>query len=671
MANGRVEVNTDLQLNTQIRPQATAVDTFAAPAQAPMDKNLERLSQALAGFSTSIDSYGQVAAIKDKAASDEAFKLEKARRSGLSWEQLQAERAAGTLKAYQDPIKQSGIESIDGLVRGRALTEQMTNHLKTEYDPAKDGSVRDYVQKMQREAIVGMTDAQATQVLTQSNSVSEWGEGYLNDKANTKIVDDAKTSAYQYMDTQVADGVKTNMAPADIAKQIWSNYNNKSTKGFLGVDQKDLDNSTIAIARNYADKHPEVAIALLTTPKTGDDGKVLSLLDDPNRRELADNIIATANRTLDLHEKAQIETDLGTAALAALEGKSLNGVRDEVKHTTRGTEVKMSAEELKKKGVQLYLDNVSPQLQKDLHESDEQRIQREFLTLNSAGQQHPFIKGEVNGINALATPVTMSDPEARDKLLSRTHRAVWLMNVGKNSGIDYMSDEKDRKFAQAFSTFKRVPNREGKTMTDDEALTAAMETTNPSVGGVGGLSRDAQDRINEKVRDDIATRPGLLWGRRGATPKNFSVPQQMVTDLATKYIVGGNMGEDEAIEAAVDSVSKSVFTYNGVVLTKPQGFMVNEDFEEVVDANIDKWSAENPKTLRDNHISSSADLAIKEINDPYGNNSGGRFRLVHADDLMPVRDDDGNPVIISVQQLREEKAAAKDKKNRQAIHDTQ
>ncbi|MBY5581860.1 hypothetical protein [Rhizobium leguminosarum] len=671
MANGRVEVNPSLGLNNQLRPQATAVDTFATPAQAPIDKSLERLSQALAGFSTSIDSYGQVAAIKDKAATDEAFKLEKARQSGLSWEQLQEERKAGTLPAYKDPIRQAGIEAIQGMVRGRSLSDAMQNHLKTDYDPEKDGSVRDYVQRMQKEAIVGMTDAQATQVLAQSNSVSEWGEGFLNDKKNTETIDAAKASAYQYMDTQVVDGIKNSISPEDIAKRIWDNYAAKSTKGFLGVDYKDLDNSTLAIARNYADKSPSVAIALLTTPKKGTDGITGSLLDNPRLREQADNIIATANRTLDLQEKKTLEDGVAQAALEALTNKSLNSVRDVALKTTRGTEVNVSADQVKKQGVQLYLDKVSPQLQKDFHEGDEDRLQREFVTLNNAGQQHPFIKGEVNGINALATPATMSDPEARDKLLQRTNRAVWLMNVGKNSGIDYMDDEKDRKFAMAYSTFKRVTQKDGSTMSDDEALTAAMETTNPSVGGVGGLSRDAQDRIDQKVRDDIATKPGWLWGRRGAAPKNFSVPQQMVTDLATKYIVGGNMDEDAAIDAAVESVAKSVFTYNGVVLTKPKGFQLNEDFEEVVGSHITDWVKANPKTMRDNGLSGEDDLAIKEVNDPYGNNSGGRFRLVHADDLTPVMDDSGHMVVLTVQQLREEKAAIKDKKNRKAIKDTQ
>lgn len=670
MANGRVEVNPSLQLNNQLRPQATAVDTFATPAQAPIDKSLERLSQALAGFSTSIDSYGQVAAIKDKAATDEAFKLEKARQSGLSWEQLQEERKAGTLPAYKDPIRQAGIEAIQGMVRGRSLSDAMQNHLKTEYDPEKDGSVRDYVQRMQKEAITGMTDAQATQVLAQSNSVSEWGEGFLNDKKNTQIIDDAKASAYQYMDTQVVDGIKNNTAPEDIAKRIWDNYAAKSTKGFLGVDYKDLDNSTLAIARNYADKSPSVAIALLTTPKKGTDGITGSLLDNPRLREQADNIIATANRTLDLQEKKTLEDGVAQAALEALNNKSLNSVRDVALKTTRGTEVNVSAEQVKKQGVQLYLDKVSPQLQKDFHEGDEERLQREFVTLNNAGQDHPYIKGEVNGINALATPATMADPEARDRLLQRTNRAVWLMNVGKNSGIQYMDDEKDRKFAMAYSTFKRVTQRDGSTMSDDEALTAAMETTNPSVGGVGELSRDARDRIDQKVRDDIATKPGWLWGRNGASPTNFSVPRQMVTDLATKYVIGG-LGEDAAIEAATEAVSKSVLTYNGVVLTKPKGFQLNDDFEEVVGSHITDWVKANPKTMRDNGLSSADDLSIKEVNDPYGNNSGGRFRLVHADDLSPVMDDEGHMVVLSVQQLREEKAAITDKKRRKAIKDTQ
>jgi hypothetical protein len=670
MANGRVEVNPSLQLNTQLRPQATAVDTFATPAQAPIDKSLERLSQALAGFGTSIDSYGQVAAIKDKAATDEAFKLEKTRQSGLSWEQIQAERKAGTLKAYQDPIRQSGIEAIQGMVRGRDLSTAMQDHLKTEYDPEKDGPVRDYVQRMQKEAIVGMTDSQATQVLAQSNSVADWGEGFLNDKKNTETIEASKSSAYQYMDTQVVDGIKNNTAPADIATKIWSNYAAKSTKGFLGVDFKDLDNSTVAIARNYADKSPEVAIALLTTPKKGTDGINGSLLDNPRLREQADNIIATANRTLDLQEKKALEDGVGKAALDALTNRSLNSVRDVALTTTRGTEVNVSAEQVKKQGVQRYLDTVSPQLQKDFHESDEDRLQREFVTLNNAGQQHPFIKGEVNGINALATPATLADPDAREKLLSRTNRAVWLMNVGKNSGIDYMEDEKDRKFAMAYSTFKRVTQRDGTTLSDDEALTAAMETTNPSVGGVGNLSRDAQDSIDQKVRDDIATKPGWLWGRNGTTPTNFSVPRQMVTDLATKYVVGG-LDEDTAIEAATEAVSKSVLTYNGVVLVKPKGFQVNEDFEEVVGSHIDDWVKANPKTMAANGLGGGDDISIKEVNDPYGNNSGGRFRLVHADDLTPVMDDNGHMVVISVQQLRDERAATKDKKDRKAVKDTQ
>ncbi|MGV1762794.1 hypothetical protein [Rhizobium rhizogenes] len=658
MAQGRVDVNTNLQLNTRLTPQASPVDTYAQPARTPMDNNLERLSKALEGFSSSVDTYGQVAAIKANAADKQTLQLQEAKIGGMSKDEIAQARKDGTLPAYADPLKQAGIDAAVGAREGSQDSDALQNFFKTEYDPSVHGEPRQYIEKFQKEAIAGMNPVRATQYIRQTNPLFDWVDGHMKDVANQKVVEDAHTSAYTLIGQTVDSGIKAGDDPGKVQAAVRAQYANIGQKGILGLTNKDIDNTVLAVARDNALTNPSYAIALASAQTVAPDGTKVGFLINPRTADQAQAIIASASSALQKKAKVAWENSQAQIGGNAILNKTFPQTKAPSFTNADGSVSEVSDDEFKKKAVQGYLTG-SPDVAKQRHENPTQQLSREFNDLRAAGLQHPQLKTQVNGIAARLSPSSLSDPDQKQQVLTMLKTGQWMLNESQNSLHDYVQKQEDRDAISVFNAFKTVPNADGTTYSDEEALAKAIEITNPQIRPSTNFSQDDQAQIDGLMGGIVK---GQGWFGFGSTrPGNYSAIENKVQYLARGFIAAG-LGHEDAIAKAADAVQKSSLIYNGVMLPKVNGFVVDDDFQPTVKSFIDDWAAKNPKTLKDYGIDAS-DIAILPSGNVNGD-SGGHFRLVSKDGLDDILDDNHDQVIFDANDLRNKRAA--DKKARDA-----
>ncbi len=651
-----------LNLSNRLNPQATPVDTYASPARAPVDDSLDRLSKALEGFSTSIYTYGQVAAAKQHAADKDTLAFQEAQIGGMSREQLAAARKDGTLPAYADKAKQAGIDGAMGLRQGALDSEDLQNFFKTQYDPAQHGTPQEYIQKKQREAIAGMPVVAATQYIRQTNPVFDWVVGYQNDQKNKQVVEDAHTATYTLLGQTVTDGIKAGQSPEDIQKSVRSQYPKIGQKGLLGVDNRAIDESVLAVARDNAQAHPEVAMALVATPSVAPDGTKLGFLSNPRTAERAQAIISEAAGSLQKKAKVTWENAQGSiGASAILSGNYAAVDRHDYKNPD-GSITTMSQDDFNKKSVQAYLD-ASPKIAKERHEDQGLQLSREIHDLRSAGLVHPKVQAQVNGIASRLVPSILNDPEEKEKVLDKLKTGQFLLNQGQNSLHGYTEKAEDRDAISVYNAFKTMgQNPDGTTYSDEQALTVAMEIVNPAIRPQTNFTKEDQEAIDSNM-DSIAKGQGWFgWG--SSKPANSSAIENKLEYMAKGFIASG-LSHEDAIAKATKAVQDSSLIYNGVMLPSVNGFVADSDFQPTVKSYIDDWAKQNPKTLKALGIDAD-DIAILPMGNVNGD-SGGHFRLVTKSGLSDILDDSHNQVIFNANDLRNKRAADKRARNDAAI----
>ncbi|TCR92575.1 hypothetical protein [Rhizobium sp. BK376] len=648
---GRVEVNTNLGLNDRLTPQASPVDTYAEPARSPMDDSLDRLAKSLAGFSTSIDTYGQVAAVKQSAADKQTLALEEAKIGGMTKEQIAKARADGSLPAYADPLKQAGIDAAVGSQLGSQYSEDTQNYVKTQYDPAKDGPIRDFLEKRQRDATAGMNPVQATQFIRQTNPLFDWAVGHQNDVANQQTVEKAHTAAYTLIGNTVTNSIKAGDSPEATVAAVRAQYGNIGQQGILGITEKDIDNTVLAVARDNAQTNPNFALALANSQSTDKDGNKTGFLINPTTADRAQEIITTANAAIQKKAKVDFGNSLGNLGAGAILNHTFTGLKPPSFTNADGSVTEVSPEDFSKKATASYLAN-SALVAKQRHEDPSQQMAREFSDLRRAGLQHPELKSQVNGIAAMLSSANVRDPEARAQLLTKFKTGQWMLNESQNSLQDYVQKQEDKDALATFNAFKTVPNADGTTYSDEEAMDFASEVSNPVYRANTHFTNDDQSRIDSLMGGIVKGTGWFGWG--SSKPGNYSAIENKVEYLARGFIARG-MDHEDALNKAADAVQKSSLIYNGVMLPSINGFTADDDFQPTVKSFVDDWAAKNPKALKANGIDAS-DIAILPLGSVNGD-SGGHFRLVSKSGLDDILDDNHNQVIFNANDLRNKRAA--------------
>jgi hypothetical protein len=624
------------------------------------------LSKALEGFGTSIYSYDQVATAKTKVANQETLALDEAKIGNMTKDQIFAARKDGTLPAYADHLRQAGIDGIVGGRRGQQEQDLMQDYVKTQYDPAKDGDLDGFISKWQQKTIAdeGMNTVMATQFLRQTAPVKDWAVGALNDQKNQQITDDSHTSAYTLIQQTVDAGVKAGDSPEKVQQSVRAQYANLGQKGILGLRNKDIDATVLAVARDNAVTNPEHAIALMQTESTAPDGTKVGFLTNPNTADQAQAIIAGADKAISARAERKWNDDQGKNGAAAILAKNYANVDRTPFMKPDGSMLDPSDADFNKRAVKGYLD-VSPQVAKERHESPAQTTAREFNDLRSAGLNHPKLEAQVNGIAKQLSPSVFNDPDRKAQLLGKLKTGQWMLNESQASLHAYTKDQNDVDAVSIFNEIKNdAQNDDGSGYSDEQALKLTMEAVNPVIKPDTNFTQADHDAVDSQL-GSIAAGEGLFgWG--GGSPANYNAVKTKVEYLARAFIASG-LSSDQAITRAAKSVQKSSLIYNGVMLPKINGFDAGDDFVPTVRSYVNDFASKNPKTLKDLDIGAD-DIAILPMGNVNGD-SGGHFSLVTKHDLTPILDENHNQVIFNANDLRNKRATETDIRRRKAISD--
>lgn len=281
---GRAIPNTQLRQAPSLRPQAAPVNTYARPAQAPIDNNLRNLAESLASLNPSLMRFAETR----KETMDETLSARVAQKyAGKTYEEQRT--------LYKDdPDAQSllGRRAIAANM-GRAYAQQVgrtaADYYESQFD--KDGGDLDgYLNGLQRQAIDANPDdpffaEQFSQVFDPiAQSIRNKHTQYGVERTQEKVAETVHNSWLGTVNASIVQDVPA----ADIAENIRSSY--EVNKEGLKMSYADQDKQVVGLIQQLtlqmdqepgqAEKLYGVIQALSVNPRTAADGTKLGRLLD-------------------------------------------------------------------------------------------------------------------------------------------------------------------------------------------------------------------------------------------------------------------------------------------------------------------------------------------------------------------------------------------------------
>ena len=640
-----------------LKPAPVQSDTFVAAPPPVRDNRMGQLAEALGAFSGSIGRLGAV--VNKKSAEDKQKEIwaEEKKLAGYTREQYAEAVEKGEVPEYEDKFKQKAIKSVFGSEYGAKRAGDLKQDLIKDFD-WENGDVDEYITQRVQEDVdkYGEDPNFGRSYVRQMRQLREWA---INERERRKVAgfQEAKErAAFGFIDTHVNHGAENGSDPEQIASSIYAEYHNLGKKGTLGMDYKKLDQEVLNKARRIASTHPDIAIALISHERKGDDGQMRSLLTDPNARDTVLQIQAQANKVYTERDEAEQRAGLQDNDRTLFE----QGRGDEIEDTTitrrDGKKVTISAEDRMEAAKEAYFKR-SEQIAQTRREEPNERLARELRATRLSGEKHPKLEKAVGGMADMASIDMMQDPEAKKKLLGKLETYKWMQNESTNSTIAYTKPA-DRDFAETYIMAQRYLGQD-----KDTALSTAIRAQQLTKDGAVKLGRNEFASLQSKVKK-LASTPGRFWGTSSVVPANYSVVEQNVTRMAGTFIKLG-LKPDKAVKAAAEAVKKHTITYNGVVLDM-QGHDLPDNFDESLDANIKDFANRNKLVMERNDLDVD-DLSVVPAHS--GSVHGGRFMLIDKDTLLPVHDDKGNAVFMTLGGLRKDAKRRQDARDNKAVRD--
>lgn len=653
MAQGRVQVD-ELRSDIRLQPTPIQSDTFAAPARIPENQNLARLADALSSFSGSL---GRLAERQDDGKDERALMIEQKRFSGLTLEQQRDEVESGARPNYANDFVRKGVENLRGDAYGRSRAAELEQRIKTTHDWGNDPDAL-YAQVIQEDmGKYGSDPNFVNQYLRQMQAGRLQARGIVEQRRVDDFTKETHTAAFVGMDGVIDAGIKAGKDPEAIAKEVMGSYKVLGKDGVLGVNYDVLDKERLNASARLAETEPETALALLTATRKGRNGSDMSFNSDPETRDRVLRIQAVAQKALaERSEKAFLDgVSKENAGLMA--SGNLDGIEERrYKSPVTGEEKVLTADAQRDKVVYDYMER-SPKIAEENRETGNERIGRELRVFRMGGKNHPEIEKRVSGIFQMAHAGLSQDPEAQDKLVQKLDAYKWLRNESTQSLLSHVKDEKDRDFAETYLAGQTYLG-----MAPEEAVSFATRATKITSEGMPTISPQQRDEVRRKV-NNVGTKPGWLWNS-DVKPANSAIVTQRVTTLALGIMNAQGVDMDKAIDMASEAVKATSTTYRGNVL-ELQGMTLPDNFAEVLDEQLADFAAKSPLMMQRNGISES-DLNVI----PAGSTgqSGGRF-IVTDEDLNPIKDDQGNLVLMTLSQVRQRAAAKENERKDKQFRD--
>jgi len=661
----RVQVG-DLSAPEQIRPAGYQSDTFAQAAQAPINRDAERLADALGTFRTGVLQLH--AGMKADQAKNEAdWKKAQTDRRTIEFNQyvattpeqeILADIKRGQAPYYADPF-------IGSLAR-KFYTQKMLKDFASEVDAdIAEGKIPLGRPDFNPERYVLEKARGRAEIFSNSpEEASGFASGLAEIRDDLKkkhqgvvgkaVTDGLEQMAWTNFADGIANGIDSKLPPDLLYAQIRRMYKElgpRSQGGSADIAYSRLDEILLNVleAKAKDPKQAEVTRQILEMPRVsvdGDNTRLGSFSQTLKHSDKSRAIFDSATKTLVDNEKLTTERAIAEQDKAALMRRdgSFNVITNysDANRWDVSKKIEISAEKRKENAVMAVI--------KDMRAANKglPDIPNEIDIMAVHGVKHPelipMLEGAFAGGMVTARPNGALGPGEVERIVQGAQVYETIAQHSKN----YLQAHLDAKTFQFYQTYEVF--RASKLPPEQAAIAAARAFAPEADRDLSGFRQEI-----ESAAKSLDSSPWIPFTGEVA---NRGAVEGQIRDLATRLRAGG-LSAEKAVQAAKETISSNVFYVNNMAVYGAKG--IEKTDVPHVTAILDAEYKKNEAYFKQQGLSSS-EISIV----PYG----GNFVVVNTKTLLPIavpRTDKEGKIIgtyvpkISIEQVGKVRAAAKER----------
>ncbi|UJX45753.1 hypothetical protein [Xanthobacter sp. YC-JY1] len=661
--HGRVEVP-DIGAPQSLRVPQVSGDTYAPPPRPAVNNDMERLAQALSGFSSTISQFAHDP--RAKKAQEDARLAEVNRFIASSTnDQLRTARANGTVPYNSDPVAVAATDA----VLGQRAGQDFENRLLTQYGPQGGQSLLD--------ANGNPVDVDAF-VSTQAKAYLDNGglPGTVHALEKFRVSTEgtvAKLREMQRVQMQeyagkrddgivtagfgnvLRDGTLSGLPPDQVAARLRTAYGELQQVTKRPFDRLD-DNLVGVLKTSVSSEHgatPQSArnvLAILDAPRKSVDGgqDIGPLSANPRFANDVSMIRSEAMKVLAKDYETQQKAGLFNAARDALQrgDGSFDAVQDVyIENPYTGERKLISAKEQKDGAVVFQAQNTRQSVAKQFNGQPAGVVNGQVFAAQAeqfvpAGIENPEWKGFLkSSLVDVGSAASLTDP-AKQRRALQAASLYEALRTRSPAYVEGMLDPKERDFYETFHLLRKM----GKP--DEVAMAGAARVLEPESAGGEQVKFEFQ-RVDEATKklvreSDYSWYNPVGWFFDGKATNSGQV-QSEIARRAKLLVRTQGISARDAITAVQTDISANVPVINRQIMFDRSPFLVKGK-EPVFD-----------RAFSDTFTQFKGALEAQGVTDPSGMSvrfENGVYRVIDATTGYPLFAGDGQPLRFTDKDLR-------------------
>lgn len=649
--HGRVEVP-DIGAPQSLRIPQVSGDTYAPPARPAINNDMERLAQALSGFSSTISQFAHDP--RAKKAQEDARLAEVNRFIASSTnEELRKARVAGTVPYSSDPVAVAATDAVIGQQAGQDFGDR----LLTQYGPQGGQSLLDangnpvdvdtFVSTQAKAyldngGLPGTVHALEKFRVSTEGTVAKLREVQrvqMQDYAG-KRDDGIVTAGFGNV---LRDGALSGLPPDQVAARLRTAYGELQQVTKRPFDRLD-DNLVGVLKTSVSSEHgatPQAArnvLAILDAPRKSVDGgqDIGPLSANPRFANDVSMIRSEAMKVLAKDYETQQKAGLFNAARDALQrgDGSFDAVQDVyIENPYTGERKLISAKEQKDGAVVFQAQNTRQSVAKQFNGQPAGVVNGQVFAAQAeqfvpAGIENPEWKGFLkSSLVDVGSAASLTAP-AKQRRALQAASLYEALRTRSPAYVANMLDPRERDYYETFHLLRKMG------MPDEVATAGAARVLQPDSANVS-FNKDEHD----KVRTELGT---FAWGGgdRGwifnrTPPKNLGTALSEIERRSKLLVKAQGLSAKDAIGRVAEDIRNTVPAINGQLMFDRSPFLEKEK-EPVFDRAFEDTFAQHRDALIHQGIDDPSQMSVRFENGMYRVISPGGYPLFAAD-AQPLR----------------------------------
>lgn len=657
--NGRVVIP-DLEGPQSLRVPEVSGDTYAPPPRPSINNDMERLSSALAGFSSTI---ARLAHDPHAKKAQEDARLAEVNRfiASSTNDQLRQARANGTVPYNTDPVAVAATDT----VLGQRAGQDFENRVLTQFGPQGGQSLLDangnpvdvdaLVSSQAKAYLDGGGLPNSVHAMEKFRSSVEGLVPKLREQQRTQMADYAGkrddgivTAGFGNV---LRDGALSGLPPDQVAARLRTAYGELQQVTKRPFDRLD-DNLIGVLKTSVSGEHgatPEAArnvLAVLDAPRKSVDGgqDIGPLSANPRFSNDVSMIRAEAMKVLGKDYETQQKAGLFNAAHTALQrgDGSFDAVQDVyVENPYTGERKLISAKEQKDGAVVFQAQATRQNVAKQFNGQPANVVNGQVFAAQAeqfvpAGIDNPEWKGFLkSSIVDVGSAASLTDP-AKQRRALQAASLYEALRTRSPAYVEGMLDPKERDFYETFHLLRKM----GKP--DEVAMAGAARVLDPE-SAKSTFSKEEFDKLKSAVGSLAAGggERGIFLNR--SAPMNLGTALGEIERRAKLLVRTQGISAMDALKVVGEDIQQNVPAINGHLMFDRSPFLVKGK-EPVFD-----------RAFAETFAQFKGELAAQGVTDPSGMSvrfENGVYRVVSATTSFPLFARDGQPLRFTDKDLR-------------------